>query len=124
MNYNTIGYLTYLPIIGFITVYIGKQCHTHGLIFVKQAINEESTAEAVNNMLLVGYYLINLGYAVMALTQWRFIDSWAELVSEIASQIGYIVIILAGLHYVNILTLLIVRKFNTHNKNNTSWKIH
>ena len=72
MTFNTIGYLVYLPIIGFITLYVGKLCHTYGLLFVKQAIKDESTAIAVNNMLLVGYYLVNLGYAIIGLNHWEY----------------------------------------------------
>ncbi len=116
MKYHIIGYLSYLPIIGFITLYVGKRCHTHGLIFVKQAIADESTAIAINNMLLIGYYLVNLGYAVFALTQWRHITSMGELISEVASQTGYIVSILAGLHYFNILTLFLIRKHSLNNQ--------
>ncbi len=116
MDYNTIGYLTYLPIVGFITIYVGKLCHTHGHIYVKQAIDDEDTAHAVNNMLLVGYYLVNLGYAVYALTDWSYITSLSEVISEVASQSGYIIILLALLHYFNLLTLFLVRKRKLNNQ--------
>ena len=116
MDYNTIGYLTYLPIIGFITIYVGKLCHTHGLIFVKQAIADESTAIAVNNMLLLGYYLVNLGYAIIGLSQWEFITNWADLISIVAQELSYIILILSGLHYFNIFTLLLIRKLKLNNQ--------
>lgn len=117
MEYHIIGYLSYLPIVGFITIYVGQLCHINGLLFVKQAITDESTAIAVNNMLLIGYYLINLGYAVFALTQWRSISSIAELLAEVVTQTGYIVSILAGLHYFNIVTLFLIRKLHINHKN-------
>lgn len=116
MDYNTIGYLTYLPIVGFITIYVGKLCHTYGIIYVKQAIDDEATAHAVNNMLLIGYYLVNLGYAVYALAEWSYITSLSEVISEVASQSGYIISLLALLHYFNLLTLFLVRKLKLNNQ--------
>ncbi|MGB0805046.1 MAG: hypothetical protein ACPGRC_00060 [Salibacteraceae bacterium] len=117
MDFNTLGYISYLPIVGFITLYVGKICHTHGLIYVKQAITDEPTAIAVNNMLLIGYYLVNIGYAVMALTQWEYITCYEELVSEVATQTSYIILILAVLHYFNIFTLFLIRKNKYQHKN-------
>lgn len=116
MTFNTIGYLVYLPIIGFITIYVGKLCHTYGLHFVKQAIADESTAIAVNNMLLVGYYLVNLGYAIIGLSQWEYMTGLADLIAIVANQTAYIILILAMLHYFNILTLFIIRKFTFNNQ--------
>lgn len=116
MTFNTIGYLIYLPIIAFITIYVGKLCHTHGLIYVKQAIRDAETAVAVNNMLLVGYYLVNLGYAIIGLHQWEFMTSLEDVFSIVATQLAHIILILTALHYFNILALFLVRKFkfNTH----------
>jgi hypothetical protein len=110
MSFNTIGYLVYLPIIGFITFYVGKRCHTHGLHFVKQAITDETMAIAVNNMLLVGYYLVNIGYAIIGLSSWEYMTGLADLMAIVSTQTAHIVLILAALHYFNILTLFVIRK--------------
>ena len=115
MTYNIIGYIIYLPITIFITVFVGKQCHQHGLVYVKSSFTDESLAEAINNLLLVGYYLVNIGYAIIGLKNWEFISNAADLISEISSQTATIILILAVLHYTNIAGLTLLRKYNKSN---------
>ena len=112
MTYNTIGYLIYIPVTIFITVYVGKQCHTHGLIYVKSAFTNNDIANSVNNLLLIGYYLVNIGYAVTRITNWEFITSAHVLISEVSSQLSLIILVLALLHYANIAGLSLLRKYN------------
>ncbi|UTW65746.1 hypothetical protein KFE94_13950 [bacterium SCSIO 12643] len=112
MSFNTIGYLIYIPITIFITVYVGKQCHTHGIHYVKPSFANEEIAIAVNNMLLVGYYLVNIGYAVIRIQNWEYISSFTELYSSISTHVGQIIMLLALLHYINISGLSLFRTFN------------
>lgn len=112
MNYNIIGYLIYAPITVFITVYVGGQCHKHGLIYVKSAITDKNVAIAINNLLLVGYYLVNIGYAIIGLRNWEYISNPATMISSISSHTGTIILLLALLHFTNISGLALVRKLN------------
>ena len=111
MTYNTIGYLIYIPLTMFITIYVGKQCHMHGLIYVKSAFSNDDLANSVNNLLLIGYYLVNIGYAIMGIQSWEYITSAHQLISDISLHLGSIILILALLHYTNITGLALVRKF-------------
>jgi len=112
MTYNTIGYLIYAPITIFITVYVGKQLHKYGYAFVKTAFSDLSIATAINNMLLAGYYLVNIGYAIIGLQNWKSIISIHSLISEISTQTAKIILILALLHYFNIMALAVVKAYN------------
>ncbi len=112
MTYNTIGYFIYIPITIFITIYLGKQCHTHGLIYVKSAFSNDDLANSVNNLLLIGYYLVNIGYAIMGIQNWEFITSAHQLFSDISAHLGSIILILALLHYLNITGLTLIRKYH------------
>lgn len=111
MNYNIIGYLIYLPITIFITIYVGQQLHKHGYIYVKRAFSDLAIATAINNMLLVGYYLVNIGYAIIGLKNWNIIHSIDQLISDLSTHIGHIILLLAILHYFNIMALAVVRAF-------------
>ena len=112
MTYNTIGYLIYLPITVFITVYVGKQLHKYGFAYVKTVFSDLSIATAINNMLLAGYYLVNIGYAIIGLKSWRQIQSIPQLIGDISNHIAHIVLILALLHYFNIMALAVIRAYN------------
>ena len=59
----------------------------------------------INNILLTGYYLVNIGYAIYTISTWTNITHPYNIVDTIASHVGTIILILAGLHYMNIIVL-------------------
>ena len=105
MNYNIISYIIYLPIISFIMIYIGWLFYSHGEIFLQNLFNNESLAKNINNLLLMGYYLVNLGYAIITISYWETIDSFPEMLNMLSNHLGIIIIGLALLHYNNVFWL-------------------
>ena len=67
MAFNIIGYFIYLPITAFITIVVGKSFHKHGILYIKSIIPETKIASSLNNLLLIGYYLVNIGYAFISI---------------------------------------------------------
>ncbi len=105
MNYNIIGYIIYGIITGFTILYVGKVLHSNGRHFVLQIIADEAFGDFINNGLLVGYYLVNLGYTFFAIATWESIRGMQELLEVLSFHIGCILLILGALHFVNILVL-------------------
>ena len=106
MNYNLIGYCIFILIIVFIIVVVGKICYRNGNIFVASLIPDHfDLCQQINKTLLVGYYLVNIGYAAMSLADWENIVSLSRLVEVIAFKTAVIVCILSVLHYLNIFIL-------------------
>ena len=103
MNLNIIGYVIYLLITTFIIINVGKICYRNGNIYVAQLIPEhEDLCKKTNQVLLIGYYLLNLGYCAMTLISWDKIISYSQLVEVISIKTAIIVCIIAMLHYFNI----------------------
>lgn len=103
MNLNIIGYVIYLLITTFIIINVGKICYRNGNIYVAQLIPEhEDLCQKTNQVLLIGYYLLNLGYCAMTLISWDKIISYSQLVEVISIKTAIIVCIIAILHYFNI----------------------
>ena len=103
MNLNIIGYVIYLLITTFIIIKVGKICYRNGNIYVAQLIPEhEDLCQKTNQVLLIGYYLLNLGYCAMTLISWDKIISNSQLVEVISIKTAIIVCIIAMLHYFNI----------------------
>lgn len=116
MNYNLIGYGIFILTIVFIIVVVGKICYRNGNIFVASLIPDHlELCQQINKTLLVGYYLVNIGYAAMTLAGWDKISSLAHLVEVIAFKTAIIVGILSVLHYLNtfILTTSIQKLIKT-----------
>ncbi|MES2382030.1 MAG: hypothetical protein V4538_13370 [Bacteroidota bacterium] len=104
-NYNLISYLIYLPVTFYITVFIGKVFYTNGIVFLSDAFNgNKELAEVLNKFLLVGYYLVNLGYAAISINTFSSVDSYLQLAEELSKRLGIIIIGLAVLHYFNMYT--------------------
>mgnify|MGYP001268982184 FL=1 len=106
MNLNIIGYVIYLLITTFIIINVGKICYRNGNIYVAQLIPEhEDLCQKTNQVLLIGYYLLNLGYCAMTLISWDKIISYSQLVEVISIKTATIICIIAILHYFNIFIL-------------------
>ncbi|MGO4709903.1 hypothetical protein AB4Y90_12465 [Chryseobacterium sp. 2TAF14] len=108
--YNIISYLLFLGISFFITIDVGRRCFNSGKIYLEYLINDKDFCLTVNRILLVSYYLVNLGYIAINLSFWKKISNKEELLINVSSRIGIIVLILCALHFINIFTLYILRK--------------
>lgn len=111
MNLNIIAYCIYIAVIFYVTVFIGKKFHSNGRIFLHELVADHGVCEAVNNILLVAYYLLNIGNAIVMIRTWPQIQSIGELVEVTSYNIGLIVLLLVIVHYVNIVLLLLGRLF-------------
>ena len=119
MNYNLFSYLIYLIVTVFITVWVGKAFHKNGIHYILSIFEDEKVAHAINNLLLVGYYLVNIGYAILKISDWTNPSSFAEVVSSVSLNLANILLVLALLNYINIGTLATIsyyKSFN-HSKN-------
>jgi hypothetical protein len=103
MNFNIVSYLIYLSITTFIILVVGRICYRNGNVFVAQLIpNHIDLCQKVNQVLLMAYYLLNIGYCAMTLIQWKTIETVPEIVETIASKTSIIVLMISILHYINI----------------------
>ena len=106
MNLNILGYIIFLLITTYIIIVVGKLCYRNGNIFVLGLIpNHKELCQQINKLLLISYYLMNIGYCAMTLISWSTVTNSTELVAIIASKTSIIVGILAVLHYLNIFIL-------------------
>jgi hypothetical protein len=103
MNYNITGYLLFLAIIAFIVFKVGKICYNNGNLFVAELLPDHAElCQQINRVLLIAYYLVNIGYSAMTLIQWETIISISQLIETIALKTATIITILSVLHYLNI----------------------
>jgi len=99
MTYILICYSIYLLLTVILTVWVARTLFRNGKVFLIDIFHgNEELARAVNNLLLVGFYLINIGYAVYTLRIEYNIDNVRNLVEELSLKIGAIILILGGMH--------------------------
>ncbi|HRD53798.1 MAG TPA: hypothetical protein PKY96_14245 [Flavobacteriales bacterium] len=108
MNLNLLSYLLFFPAMLALAVGVAQTCHKHGRPWMLRLFDDDAAfVDAVNNILLVGCYLVNLGYIALVMANWEPIGSVEQLLGTLAQRMGLIVLALAALHYQNIAVLLI-----------------
>ena len=84
-----IGYSIYLPIALFLTYYVSKTLFKNGKIFMLDIFKgREDIAEATNKLFETGFYLLNIGFALMILELTLYQDSYQELIERLSYKIG------------------------------------
>ncbi len=108
MNLNLLSYLLFFPAMLGIAVCVAQVCHRHGRIWMLRIFHDDAAfVDAVNNILLVGCYVVNLGYIALCVANWEPITSVDEMLGALSDRIATILFTLAALHYQNIAVLLI-----------------
>jgi hypothetical protein len=97
------SYLAYLAISILITVWVAQTLHKHGRIFlVDSFMGNEALADSVNHLLVVGFYLINVGYVSVALRAGAKPNDLAEAIEYLSTKIGVVLLVLGVMHFINI----------------------
>jgi len=111
MNYTVIAYSIYLPVSILLTIWVARTLFNHGRIFLIEIFRQDLTlADSVNKLLLVGFYLVNIGYAVYTLKIWDTLDSTQAVIEILSEKIGWIILVLGGMHFFNLFILFSLRR--------------
>jgi hypothetical protein len=111
MSYILISYSLYLILTLALTIWVARTLFSNGKVFLLDIFHgNKELATAVNNLLLVGFYLINIGYAVYTLTIKEDILNARTLVEGLSIKVGAIILILGGMHFLNMLVFYKLRK--------------
>lgn len=106
MNLNITAYGIYLCITVFIILKVGRICYKNGNVYVAALIPDHmDLCHKLNQVLLLGYYLLNIGYCAMTLISWQKIISSTQLIEMICTKTAVIIFIISLLHYFNIIII-------------------
>lgn len=112
-----ITYSLYLIITICLTIWVARTLFKNGKVFLIDIFHgNKELADSVNNLLLVGFYLINIGYAVYTLQVTSVISTTQQVIEELSIKIGLITLILGGMHFFNLYIFFNLRKKAVHEK--------
>lgn len=104
-------YVAYLAVSAYITVVVGNTLHKHGRPFLVDVFaGRERMADAVNHLLLVGYYLVNLAFVTLTLRAGVHVITWEDALHLLSGKLGVVLATLGVMHFVNVAVLLCVRR--------------
>ena len=111
MNYVVITYVLYLLISVALTVWVARTLHKNGRLFLVDAFHgNEPLADSVNHLLVVGFYLINLGFVSLALKLGYDIATPKEGIEALSVKVGTVMLVLGGMHFFNLLLFSRMRR--------------
>src|SRR5215472_15669285 len=105
-----VTYLIYLLISVNLTIWVARTLHKRGAIFLVDAFHgNEELAAAVNHLLVVGFYLINIGFVSLALKSGAAVGTWREGIEMLSDKLGWVLLILGGMHFFNLFVFSRIR---------------
>lgn len=108
--FTTPGYALYILISVCITVFVSKTLSKNGEIYLIDGFDGNvELAKSVNHMLVVGFYLLNLGFVLIRLKTGVAINSLGDLIVYLSSTIGFVLLVLGFAHFFNMLVIHKVR---------------
>ena len=99
-------YLSYLALSICLTIWVARTLHRSGRIFLLEALHgNEPLADSVNQLLVVGFYLINIGYIALALKTQDPLSNIRQVIELESTKIGVVLLILGAMHFFNMYVL-------------------
>jgi hypothetical protein len=110
LDFVTIYYMLYVTFSLAITVWVGRSLSKHGLPFlIENFEGNEALARSVNHLLLVGFYLVNVGCISLALRFLRRPDL-PDAIELMSAKFGLVIVVLGVMHCFNMFTLMRFRR--------------
>jgi len=98
-----ITYSTYLAISIVLTIWVARTLSKNGRIFLVDSFGgNEALADSVNHLLVVGFYLINVGYVTLALRYGTHPTDAAEVMEYLSTKVGLVLVVLGAMHFFNV----------------------
>ena len=105
------SYFVYLAISLSVTIWVAKTLHRRGRVFLVNAFHgQEELADSVNHLLVVGFYLINVGYVAFALKSTENPANLRQAIELVSDKLGLVLLVLGLMHFFNLFVFSRVRR--------------
>ena len=96
-------YIAYLLVSIATTIWVANTLHKRGRIFLVESYRgNEAMADSVNHLLVVGFYLINIGYVTLALRTAGSLYNLRESIELLSDKVGLVLVVLGAMHFFNL----------------------
>ncbi|MFE4170975.1 hypothetical protein ACFRR7_02815 [Streptomyces sp. NPDC056909] len=111
MDLTVVAYVVYLLISVALTVWVARTLSRNGRIFLADVLKgDEKLADAVNHLLVVGFYLVNLGFVTLYLKNADAVENARGLFEALSVKIGVVLLVLGAMHLGNVYVLNKMRR--------------
>lgn len=111
MQVLTVTYAAYLAISVAMTVWVARTLFRHGRPFLVDAFGgNDELADSVNHLLVVGFYLVNLGWVCLTMASRSTPLGLANSLELLSVKIGWVLLMLGAMHFLNIYVISRLRR--------------
>lgn len=111
MNTSLTIYTAYFLVGLGMTIWVARTLHKNGRLFLVDAFSgNQEMADSVNHLLVVGFYLINIGFILLFLRVGPKPTDIVEGVEYISTKLGIVMLVLGGMHFFNMFNFSKMRK--------------
>ena len=107
MSRTAACYLVYLTVSVYVTVIVGRRLHRQGCPFLNEIFaGREAAGRAINDLLLTGYYLVNIALDLLLLRGGVQVTDWLAGGEWLSIRLGVVLTTLGVMHFLNVTVLL------------------
>jgi hypothetical protein len=111
MDPVVVTYLVYLAVSILLTVWVARTLHRNGGTFLVDVFGGNAElAGSVNHLLVVGFYLINLGYISLQLKLGYTVNNARQSIEALSSKVGVVLLMLGAMHFFNLYVFSRIRR--------------
>jgi hypothetical protein len=111
MDLTVVAYVVYLLISVALTIWVARTLSRNGRIFIASVLQgDEKLADAVNHLLVVGFYLVNLGFVALYLKAADAVEDARGLFEALSVKLGVVLLVLGVMHLGNVWVLNKIRR--------------
>ncbi|WP_093475290.1 MULTISPECIES: hypothetical protein [unclassified Streptomyces] len=111
MDRTVIAYVIYLVVSVALTVWVARTLSRNGRVFLADVLRgNEKLADAVNHLLVVGFYLVNLGFVALYLGDDETIEDTRGIFEALSTKLGVVLLVLGVMHLGNVYVLNRIRR--------------
>jgi hypothetical protein len=108
-GYVMLVYVAYAAVAIGLTAFLARTLFRNGGVFLRDVFRDRAPiADAVNRLLVIGFYMFNLGYAFYVLKASRGLDAFGSM-QFFVNRVGGLLIVLAVMHLINVLIFWRIR---------------
>ena len=111
MDRTVVAYVIYLVVSIALTIWVARTLSRNGRVFLADVLQgNEKLADAVNHLLVVGFYLVNLGFVALYLSGDATIEDTRGIFEALSTKLGVVLLVLGVMHLGNVYVLNRIRR--------------
>jgi hypothetical protein len=100
------SYIVYIAVSLVMVIWVGRTLFTNGAVFLQDVFQgSPDLAMAVNRLLLVGFYLVNIGFVLLTSSLGVGTDDPADSYQALTVKLGGVALLLGVVHVANLSAL-------------------